>query len=87
MQYILPTNPTKMPMHYLPTPTHILIDSLHTLWILNPHFLRLDIQVGGHVAAGRFAAVGAVAEVASWACEEFRVGDCDFYGGAEAGSC
>jgi hypothetical protein len=85
-QNVLPTLPTKTPLHTLPTPRLIIPVLLHhTPFIYYFYFFFLNRQIRRHVRARYFAAVGAVAQVASRFGKELAIGDGHTNGAAETG--
>lgn len=84
----LPTLPTETSLHTLPTPRRIILVPFHNaLFIGDFDLFLLNRQIAGYIRASNFAAVGAVAQMASGAGEELRVVDCYADGAAETGGC
>jgi hypothetical protein len=82
--YILPTLTTETPLNTLPTPCRVVLVSLQlSACVLDGNLFFLNRQVAGHIRAGDFAAIGAMAEMAARFSEEFRVVDGDLDGAAE----
>lgn len=76
-QNSLPTSATKEAAQRIPTPGLGVNELLERpVAVLDRDLVLLDHEVAGHVAAGDFPAVGAVAQVASALGEELGVGDC-----------
>ena len=83
-RHVLPICRAEGAVHGVPAGRRaILVDLQRAILILDLHLFLLDEQVRGDVAAGDFAAVGAVTEVAALLAEELAVVDGHCYGAAK----